>query len=244
MIRQLNQLRWALARLAFFIYIGFSVVSLVGGFLSAPLMTWYFFGDWRFWRHWSAGLGLWPHAIRILRLIASDSQGFMFSVPLTSPPRTIPDLAATTLQPFWPHGASCGDCSNCCRPGGSACPLLDQEKGLCRGYDSFYWRYFNCGRFPSDSSEIDYYGCRKWVLEPAFAFVDQPGGGTQIAYTVEQAENRDSTAGEGVAEDAHRWHAAAHAKADAETDLGGEVLPMPSKQTGSGLYEKGGQRYS
>ena len=50
MREQLHRFRWALARLSFIVYILFSVVSLVGGFLSAPLMTWYFFGDWRFWR--------------------------------------------------------------------------------------------------------------------------------------------------------------------------------------------------
>ena len=206
-------------------------------------MTWCFFGDWRFWRHWSAGLGLWPHAIRILRLIASDSQSFMFSVPLTSPPRTIPDPAATTLQPLWPHGASCGDCSNCCRPGGSACPLLDEANGLCRGYDSFYWRYFNCGRFPSGSGEIDYYGCPKWVVEPALAFADQPGGSAQIAFTFEQAENGGGCAGDGAAEDIRRWRA--NARADAETDLDGNpVLPTSSKRTGAGLNGKGDQRYS
>jgi hypothetical protein len=171
-IQQLNEIRWALARLFFIGYIGFSVVSLVGGFLTAPLMTWYFFGDWRFWRHWSQGVGLLPHAWRLLRQMRRDNQAYMFSVPLTSPPRTTPDLQESELQlhRFWPHGSSCGDCSNCCRAGGYACPLLDKESELCSGYNSFYWRYFNCGRFPSVASEIDYYGCRKWVLpqtEPA-----------------------------------------------------------------------------
>ena len=172
--QRLRQLRWALARIAFILYIGFAVVTLVGGFLTAPLMTWYFFGDWRFWRHWSAGLGLWPHALRLLRLMMSDRRGFMFSVPLTSPPRTRPDPDATTLHRLWPHGSSCGDCSNCCRPGGHACPLLDEERELCRGYDSFYWRYFNCGRFPSVDAEIEYYDCRKWVLAPAEPVAAQP----------------------------------------------------------------------
>lgn len=167
MTQRIRQLRWALARIAFILYIGFSVVTLVGGFLTAPLMTWYFFGDWRFWRYWSAGLGLWAHAMRLLSLMMSDRRGFMFSVPLTSPPRTRPDPDAAMLHRLWPHGASCGDCSNCCRPGGHACPLLDEVNERCRGYDSFYWRYFNCGRFPSVDAEIDYYGCGKWVLNPA-----------------------------------------------------------------------------
>ncbi len=38
------------------------------------------------------------------------------------------------------------------------------------GCESFFWRYFNCGRFPSQQSEIDYYGCPKWVVQgrPAY----------------------------------------------------------------------------
>jgi len=169
---QLDKARWALARLAFISYLGFSLVTLVGGFLTAPLMTWYLFGDWRFWRHGSAALGLLPHAGRLMRLMLKDRRVFMFSVPLTSPPRSHPDPAGPSLHPGWPHGRSCGDCSNCCRPGGHACPLLDESNGLCRGYDSFYWRYFNCGRFPSVAPEIDYYDCHKWRLDPAGAVAD------------------------------------------------------------------------
>lgn len=161
---RLDEARWALARLTFITYIGFSLSTLVGGFLTAPLMTWYFFGDWRFWRYWSAGARLFPHALHLLFVMGKDNQGFMFSVPLTSPPRSAPDRKTNSLQPGWPHGSSCGDCTNCCRAGGYTCPLLDETRGMCRGYDSFYWRYFNCGRFPSSMAEIDYYGCGKWAI--------------------------------------------------------------------------------
>ena len=161
-----DRTRWALARVTFLSYIAFSMVTLVGGFVTAPLMTWYFFGDWRFWRHWSAGKGLMPHGWRLLRLMMKDSRGFMFAVPLTSPPRSVPHPDGATLHHNGPHGESCGDCSDCCRAGGHVCPLLDQTTELCRGHDSFYWRYFNCGRFPSVAHEIDYYGCKKWVLAP------------------------------------------------------------------------------
>jgi hypothetical protein len=129
-------------------------------------MTWYFYGDWRFWRFLSSAPRLFIHALRLLRLMHSDNRGFMFTTPLSSSPRSSPDPSSTSLLRLWPHGRSCGDCSNCCRPGGHACPLLDEESGLCRGYDSFYWRYFNCGRFPSTPAEIDYYDCRKWVVGP------------------------------------------------------------------------------
>jgi len=161
---KLQAFRWALARLAFIIYVVFAVVTLVGGFLTAPLMTWYFFDDWRFWRHWRAGLGLLPHGVRLTAMMLGHGRAFMFSVPLASPPRSVPDMSVARSRPDWHHGDSCGDCSNCCRPGGNACPLLDSRQQGCRGYNSFYWRYFNCGRYPSFEEEISYYGCRKWAL--------------------------------------------------------------------------------
>jgi hypothetical protein len=175
---KLHAFRWALARLAFLIYIVFSVVTLIGGFLTAPLMTWYFFGDWRFWRHWRAGLGLLPHGLRMTAMMLYHGRAFMFSVPLTSPPRSAPDLLVADFRSDWPHGDSCGDCSNCCKVGGNVCPLLDSEQQACRGYNSFYWRYFNCGRYPSFEEEIHYYDCRKWLL---------PTSG--LAGTVRQAVN-------------------------------------------------------
>ncbi len=176
MSQQLHPVRWALARLAFIVYILLSVLSLVGGFLTAPLMTWYFFGDWRFWRHWRAGVRLLPHALRLTALMLGHSRAFMFSVPLTSAPRSAPDPSATARRPEWAHGSSCGDCSNCCKPGGHACPLLDSEQRRCRGYDSFYWRYFNCGRYPSLEEEIRYYDCRKWALTLAGQGAAVPAG--------------------------------------------------------------------
>ena len=170
--------RWVLARLLFITYIGISVTTLVGGFLTAPLMSWYFFNDWRFWRHWHRGVAMLPHSLRLLGLIFRDSRGFMFSVPLSSPPARKPDPAVTILNPAWKPGNSCGDCSNCCRPGGLVCPLLDESSGLCTGYNSFYWRYFNCGRFPSVRPEIEYYDCNKWLVVSTHGLVpDQPISG-------------------------------------------------------------------
>ncbi len=159
-----HALGYALARLAFIIYIVFSILTLIGGFLTAPVMTWYFLGDWRFWRHWRAGLGLLPHGLRLTAMMLGHKRAFMFSVPLTSPPRSAPDPLIAVARADWGHGASCGSCSNCCKPGGYACPLLDNEQQACRGYDSFYWRYFNCGRYPTFDEEIRYYDCRKWAL--------------------------------------------------------------------------------
>jgi len=164
---RLQKLRWASARILFIAYIGLSILTLVGGFLTAPLMTWYFFGDWRFWRHLRPGLGLLPHGLRLIRVMFEERVAFMFSVPLTSPPIQAPDPRVAQPRSDWPHGASCGSCSNCCKAMGHACPLLASEQGHCLGYNSFYWRYFNCGRFPSFHKELEFYGCHKWTLVAA-----------------------------------------------------------------------------
>lgn len=161
----LQKLKWATARLLFYGYIGFALFSLIGGFLSAPLMTRLFFGDWRFWRHWRRGWRLLPHGWMILRMTLRRQGEFMFSVPLTSPPQSVPDRERAKLSPDWRHGSSCGDCQRCCRVMELDCPVLDQSSGFCSGYNSFYWRYFNCGRYPSRQIEIDYYGCDKWQIE-------------------------------------------------------------------------------
>jgi hypothetical protein len=161
---KLQTYRWVLARLVFMTYIVFSTLTIIGGYLTAPLMTWYFFGDWRFWRYWRAGNGLLPHGLRMTAVMFSHKRTFLFSVPLASPPRSAPDPLSTLCRPDWQHGNSCGECTNCCKADGNVCPLLDQEQQACRGYNSFYWRYFNCGRYPSYQEEIHYYDCRKWVL--------------------------------------------------------------------------------
>ena len=162
-----QKVKWAAARLLFIAYISFALFSLVGGFLSAPVMTKLFFGDWRFWRHWRRGWRLLPHGWVILSMMLGKEGQFMFSVPLASPPQSVPDRDLVRLSPTWGHGTTCGSCRQCCRVMDQHCPVLDQVSGFCTGYNAFYWRYFNCGRYPSRQIEIDYYGCGKWqMLEP------------------------------------------------------------------------------
>jgi hypothetical protein len=181
---RLQRLGWAAARLGFYAYIGFSMLTLVGGFLTAPLMTQLFFGDWRFWRHWRRGWRLLPHGWGLLRLIMQGEGRYMLDVPLASPPQTLPDHRLVELSPTWEHGTSCGSCRQCCQVLTLRCPVLDTRTGFCSGYNSFYWRYFNCGRYPARKSEINYYGCRKWRMRevlpavspvvPAAAVGDSP----------------------------------------------------------------------
>lgn len=171
----MHRLKWPLARLGFYTYISFSLLTVVGGYLTAPVMTYYFFGDWRFWRHASPGWKLFRHGWRMVALIVrGHNDGFLFSVPLTSPPMTAPDRDVVKLAGNWEHATSCKPCVRCCEV--IACPVLDEETRLCLGYNSFFWRYFNCGRYPSQQSEIEYYICPKWVMKPAPHPAEEPLG--------------------------------------------------------------------
>jgi hypothetical protein len=161
----LDQIKWAAARLVFYTYIGFSLGTLgLGGFLTGPIMTWYFYGDWRFWRHWHSAKYLFPHAYRMLwYVLQGKNGGFMLGVPLNAPPYSAANNALVELQPTWEFGSACGPCTRCCSK--IHCPVLDADKGMCRGYDSFFWRYFNCGRYPTEQREIEYYLCNKWQFK-------------------------------------------------------------------------------
>jgi hypothetical protein len=158
--------KWAATRVIFIAYVGFALFTVVGGFVTAPLATWYFFGDWRFWRNFRSGVKLYGQGWRMIRLMLCGESGFMLDVPLTAPPLSAPAPSLVKLNPNWAHGSACSQCSRCCDK--IRCPILDPETGFCRGYDAFYWRYFNCGRFPSRQREIDYYGCPKWVMREGF----------------------------------------------------------------------------
>ena len=158
-----DRAKWAVQRLLFHFYLAFCFLTVVGGFLTAPLMTWLFFGDWRFWRHWRSALGMFPHGLKMLRqMVVGNNGGFMLDVPLTAPPVSSANLEMVEMAPSWEFGSSCGPCTRCCSKLG--CPVLDYETGLCQGYDSFFWRYFNCGRYPTNQREIDFYLCNKWSL--------------------------------------------------------------------------------
>ncbi|MBI3993833.1 MAG: hypothetical protein HY342_11200 [Candidatus Lambdaproteobacteria bacterium] len=169
----LNELKWSALRTVFFGYIFFSLLTLVGGFLTAPIMTYYFFGDWRFWRHWGPGTRLFPHGWRmVLSVLQPNGHAFMFSVPLFSAPASAPDRSRVRVRNDWGYGNSCGYCRRCCEI--YKCPVLDKSTGLCRGYDSFFWRYFNCGRFPTSQPDINFYACPKWEMKPSTVVAESP----------------------------------------------------------------------
>ena len=136
----------------------------LAGFLSGPLMTLYFYGDWRFWRHWHSARNLFAHGYRMLwYVLQGKNGGFMLGVPLTAAPFSAANQELVELQATWEFGTTCGPCTRCCSK--IHCPVLDEARGLCRGYNSFFWRYFNCGRYPTEQREIDFYLCNKWQFK-------------------------------------------------------------------------------
>ena len=135
-----------------------------GLYLFAPLTSYIFFNDWRFWRHLGKFHRVILAGIRLYVMVLTNENNYRnaFALEFTSPPGNGPDRNKVRIHPSWQHGESCGSCSSCCRQ--LRCPLLDKEKGLCLVYGSLIWRYFNCGTYPSSQQEIDYFNCRKWQM--------------------------------------------------------------------------------
>ena len=133
-------------------------------YLFAPLASYIFFDDWRFWRHLGKFHRVIQAGIRLYVLVFTNENDYRnaFSLSFTSPPGTSPDRNRVRINPSWAHGESCGSCSQCCQQ--LRCPLLDKEKGLCMVYGSLIWRYFNCGTYPFSQKEINYFNCPKWQM--------------------------------------------------------------------------------
>ena len=161
----IQKAKWATARILFMTAaFGSIATGNILGYLLGPLYSWYFFKDFNFLKYhryfFSMTLCGW-------RLLAewSRSPGYriMFAIPLTAPPESAPDLSLVRVRSDWheSHGG-CNGCVQCCTR--RACPLLDPERNLCRSYGSFFWRYFNCGRYPENAAQIRHYDCPKWEM--------------------------------------------------------------------------------
>ena len=157
--QQLKKMEWAGARLLFIGCTAFGVTTGIGFYLLAPAFSYWFFGSLRFWKYAYMGPRLIGYAYTMAyRYLKGE---FAPSVSLTSPPLSKPDLSIVQINSDWENGESCADCGKCCRK--IQCPFLEAN-GQCMGYDNFYWRYFNCGRYPRSQKEIDHYECPKWVM--------------------------------------------------------------------------------
>jgi hypothetical protein len=156
----LRKAGWVAARLLFTLCSALCVISVVGCYLFSPLFTYWFFGSWRFWKYLHLTLPVirFSYYLAYLKLRGRSVPSF----PWSEPPMSGPDPRAVQINPEWMHGDSCGDCGKCCRK--IRCPFLDRERGQCLSYNSFYWRYFNCGRYPLTQQEIDLYECPKWIM--------------------------------------------------------------------------------
>lgn len=162
-----QRLQWATCRLTFLVAMGLAAVTGVGAYLLSPYFSYCLFGDLRFWRY----QGLWHRLLGRLYyfLFLSLKGSVALRLPLWDPPMMEPDPSRVMLNPSWEHAGSCGDCFRCCEK--LRCPLLDRSSGRCLSYGSLYWRYFNCGRYPSTQRDIDIYQCPKWISR------DGNGGG-------------------------------------------------------------------
>jgi hypothetical protein len=155
----LKKLKWGSLRLMFIACTVFGTTTIIGGFLFFPVFSYCFFGNFRFWRY----LRVWPRLLAYAYYFSyiSLKGELVLSVSFTAPPMSEPKLNPIQINPAWLHGKSCGNCSKCCRK--IKCPLLDKASDRCMSYNSFFWRYFNCGRYPESQSEIERYECPKWV---------------------------------------------------------------------------------
>jgi len=160
-----NKMRYALYRILFMIYSVFCILTLsLGGFLLAPLSSYYFFNDFRFWKYYRYFFPMFKATLRFTRLwLTSEAYRRSFALSLTAPPMTSPDLSIVKVKSTWNADVFvCNQCTKCCQH--LACPLVDEVNNGCLSYNSFFWRYFACGRYPINQQQIDYYDCPKWEI--------------------------------------------------------------------------------
>jgi hypothetical protein len=145
-----------------------ALMALTGGlfiYIIAPYSSYIFFNDIAFWKYHKYFPKIIVQLYRIIFLWVFDSKyRRMYAQPLTAPPSMGPDRTRVRLSDEWKHNEyDCSSCINCCIK--IKCPLIDYESNKCLSYNTFYWRYFSCGRFPVSQRQIDYYDCPKWEIE-------------------------------------------------------------------------------
>ena len=160
-----QKLQWAIYRLVFMIAAFGGIVSAsLLGYILAPLTSWCFFNDFNIFKYHRRFIPLvacfWKMFFEWVR---NPEYRRISAISLTAPPLNGPDLSGVRVRMEWPDkDGSCNGCIKCCII--RACPLVDLEHKHCMSYGSFYWRYFNCGRYPETSRQIRYYNCPKWEV--------------------------------------------------------------------------------
>lgn len=157
--------KWFSARL-FFLSAAVCTACTGGilGYLLGPLYSWYFFNDLNFLKYHQ----YLPRLVsafwrQIGEWVQNPRYREMFFIPWTSAPMNCPDMSIVQISGLWQNSdKGCGACDHCCIK--RACPLHDMTHNRCRSYGSFFWRYFNCGRYPENIRQIRFYDCKKWVV--------------------------------------------------------------------------------
>lgn len=161
----LSSLYWFSIR-AVFLFVSILSAFTVGllAYLLAPLFSYMYFNDWRFWKHHHRFIPGSLHMWHILfRWMTDKEYRSMSAQAFTDPPMSSPDLSKVRVAPSWTTGQQdCAMCGRCCNKIG--CPFMDKTTMRCASYNSVFWRYFNCGRYPETQKQITYYDCPKWEM--------------------------------------------------------------------------------
>lgn len=161
----LKKIYWFMVR-SFFLF--FALIGLLSGgllvFPFGPVYSWYFKGDFNYLKYRRYTFRVMLSGYKMLSdWLFSPEYMRVFIPSMTAPPMMKPDLSKVAISKNWEGPKdSCGGCSKCCTK--RECPLFDLSSEACLSYGSFFWRYFNCGRYPENAEQIGYYECPKWVV--------------------------------------------------------------------------------
>ena len=160
----MNTLKYVSVRL--YLYLLFALFFITGGLAMLVLAPLYkrAFAPGVPLRYLPPILSLWAHFYKVLwRSISNKSYRSMYSSKITDPPKLHTDRKLVRVQAAWPGDeGNCDACQNTCC-GALKCPLFGKD-GRCMGYNSLFFNYFYCGRYPENQAQIDYYNCPKWEL--------------------------------------------------------------------------------
>ncbi len=154
---------------ALFRMMSYSIVTInllsFGVFLYviAPYTSFFFFNDVRFWKYLGYYHKYFRYSVFYLWGLVRRNKALLKTVlPLTSPAMDHPDPVLFHISKDWHLPSnSCGDCNRCCTFI-TRCCFLDTSRNRCLSYGSLFWKYFNCGRFPSSVAMLNYCDCPKF----------------------------------------------------------------------------------
>ena len=159
-----KELKWASFRIVSYLIVAANMLTF-GFFLYVigPYTSYFFFGDFRFWKYLSYFHKYYFYSISYFKSLALQDGAFvLFHLPMTSPPMDSPDPQVFRLTKEWNGSAdTCGECSNCCNFLTECC-FYDKSQKRCLCYGTLFWRFFNCGRFPFSKEQLDYFECTKF----------------------------------------------------------------------------------